>query len=604
MSKHALGIDLGTTNSSVSIISGTGDKPELVADNSGTTCIPSIVNIAKHNDEIIFKVGEIARRRQFKFSKTTIYDTKRMLGRKYDDEEIQKIKWPFKIEKSETGGILICLEELNKKFKPYEISGEILKYMAEVGNSRFPKEERTNEVVITIPANFGEEQRAETLAAAQYAGLKVLKIINEPTSAGLAYGLMDKNASSRNVFIFDFGGGTLDVSLLYIDGSQIKVKDTDGNQFLGGRDFDEKTVDYFIEKLGLDSYRNNAQKRSKLREAVIKTKIELSISNFGTLISEDGDFIDYELTLKEFEEINKDLIIQIIEPVKRLLTRAKVEPNHIKDIIIVGGSAKMQFVKRILTEYFGKEPYSGIDPASAVAMGAAIIAAKTIQDINLTNQMKKLEYEDICAFSIGTSTHNGTMAVIISKGDHIPIKRDAKFHTILYRQDTFVVDIYEGESKFIKNNTYLGEFSISNIPASEDEVEFIIEFSMDQNNILSASARLVGGNLYGEATIKIEKSKLKDQKDQIKIKERDSPDNRIVEVKLFYKNIQRFINFNKEELLKYYSKYEIDRYFQEAKFNEENPDNALDIEPQISIYTKFKFKKYFHFHPNLPRFLR
>ena len=215
MPKHVLGIDLGTTFSSVSVI--TSDSPELVPDTMNKRDIPSLVSFQKKNGKFSILVGNFAKKNQSRSPKMTVYDSKRMLGRRFDDKQIQRLinKWPFNIEQNESGGISIVLNGIDKKYQPYEISGEILKFLAQLGNSRFPAEEHTKDVVITIPANFGEEQRTETVKAAEYAGLNVLQLINEPTAAGLAFGLQNQNTKSRYVFVFDFGGGTLDVSLLH-----------------------------------------------------------------------------------------------------------------------------------------------------------------------------------------------------------------------------------------------------------------------------------------------------------------------------------------------------------------------------------------------------
>ena len=604
MSKHVLGIDLGTTFSSVSVI--VSEKPEIVSDPINRRDIPSMVNFSKKNDNVNVLVGNFAKKNQIRQASMTIYDSKRMLGRKFDDVHIQQLKkkWPFSIEKSETGGILINLKGIEKQYQPYEVSGEILKYLAQIGNSRFPAKERTTDVVITIPANFGEEQRTETMKAAKYAGLNVLQLINEPTAAGLAFGLFNQSSKKQYSFVFDFGGGTLDVSLLRHKGEKIKVKGTDGDMFLGGRDFDENTVNFLVKELKLnDDFLNSSSKMNKLLNSVVEAKIQLSAADAAFVTSEDGDFDDYELSLDKFEEINQKLIDRVLSPVERLLNSAKISKEKIDAIILVGGSSNMRFVKKKLTQFFGKEPYNGVNPEEAVAIGAGIVASKFIEGIDPNCEMKKLKYKDICPISIGTSDIDGTMAVLIRKGTAIPCSKTERFHTVLYRQDTFPVDIYEGENVYIQDNFHLDDFTVYNLPSCEDEIAFDVTFSLDVNNILSASAKLVNGNLSAKKTIKIKRTKPQ-KNEEIENDENEDFNSNIREIKIFYENIQRFINFNMESFLKVYSKAEIQTFLAEAKSCE---DNIFNIElPEltglINSYANMKFKKYF-MHNSIPRFL-
>lgn len=603
MKKHALGIDLGTTFCKVSVV--LSEIFDLVADKNGNKRIPSIINYSKNGSDISVLVGDSAKDKQIRFQKSTIYDTKRMLGKSYDDENIQKMisKWPFKLEKSETGSILINMENIGEKKRPYEISGDLLKYLAKVGNSRLPQDEQTNDVVITVPANFRDEQRSETLEAAKLAGLNVLTLLNEPTAAGLAFGHQNLNTIHGNVFVFDFGGGTLDVSLLSINNSKIVVKETDGDMFLGGRDFDENTVEYLLQQpLVFKKIGNNKRKRQKLINKVSLAKNQLSDCDESTIDfdydndEEDGEDNSFHLTLELFEQINQKLIDRILIPIKNLLSNAKVKPNEIESIILVGGSSQMQFVKRLLTQFFGKMPFNGVNPQEAVALGAGIIAAKIIQDEKLPKRIKQMEFHDICPYSIGTSDSiSGKMMIAIKKGTNIPFENVVQeYQTVFYRQDVFYVDILEGECDLAKDNCCIGSFKIENLPLSEKFCHFNISFSINKNGILSVKAKLIGGDLNGGTEIDITKEN-KNQNNLINnFKYSDS---RFIDYEIFNKNIIRFIDFNKEKLLSYYTNKYIDRIVSEAQYNLDHIEEEIISIDDISDYFKRELSKYFNNNP-------
>lgn len=493
------------------------DLPELVADNFNRRDIPSMVNFSHRKGDLIVSVDNTAKKRKNNNSTMTIYDTKLMLGKRFESDFIQKMKekWLFAIIKGDSDEVLISLDGIERKYKPYEISGEILKHLVETANKMFPPEKKTNKVVITIPANFGDEQRSETMKAAEYVGLNVLTLINEPTAAGLAFGLQDQNTKPKYVFVFDFGGGTLDVSLLYIEKNEINVKATDGDMFLGGRYFDENTLEFLKNELELEeAFCQNQKKMSRLLEMITDAKKELSTQISATIVpDDDNDFEEYELTLEKFEEINSNLIDRIIEPVKRLLSNAKVDKSLIDLIILVGGSSNMKFVREKLTSFFGKEPYNGVNPREAVALGAGIVAAKSIEYLNQSNKIRKLQYHDISQFSIGTSNNDGTMAVLIPKNQPIPYTKTETFQTLLYRQESFTVDIYEGESKNVADNLKLAEFTVSGLPISENYIYFTITFSLDENGILSASAKLKDSDVGAERQIQTKKLKATSKND-------------------------------------------------------------------------------------------
>lgn len=296
MKQHVFGIDLGTAFSSVSVVNS--GNPKILTDKFNEKRIPSVVSF--QHKKILY--GKFAIMEKIRYPEVTIYDTKRMLGKKYDDPIIQKLMkgWPFEIEKNKNGYFSILLKSLNKRYEPFEISGELLKYLALIGNQRFPISEQIKKAVITVPANFGNEQRIQTKKAAEYAGLEVVSLLNEPTAACIAYFTLKKNLDPKgeNVLIFDFGAGKLDVSLIFVSNEEITVKASDGDMNLGGRDFDECTLNYFINKLKL---KLNNMKKNELREVIIEAKHSLSILNTTYLNLDFLDDDEIELTLDEFE---------------------------------------------------------------------------------------------------------------------------------------------------------------------------------------------------------------------------------------------------------------------------------------------------------------
>lgn len=596
MKKHAFGIDLGMTTSSICIFEN--GHYDIIADKKNQKYIPSAVYYyKKENDQLEISVGDFALKYQSLYPKSIIYDTKRMLGRRYENSSIQNMveKWPFEIERSENESILIKPENSEKKMEPYEVSGEILKYLIKVGNLRFPPEEQTNDVVITIPANFGDSQRSETLKAADYAKLNVRQIINEPTSAAIAYGIQMGSQATKpsHVFIFDFGGGTLDVSLLSIEKNTFKVIGTDGDMYLGGRDFDEKLCDYLVDKMNLgESFRKDPKKMCNLRKAAVEAKIQLSNCESAVVLFDDNDEEhEYEITNSEFEEVNSEYIEKVLIPVEKILAKTEISIDMIDEVILVGGSSRMQFVKRILTDYFHKEPYDGINPLDAVVSGAAIVAAKIIQGENLPKMINDIKYIDICPFSIGTLTVDGTIDVLIPKDTIIPIMKKEHYHTVLYKQESFVVYIYEGENKYAKDNRHLGNFELK-LPPSENEISFIISFSLDANCILSAEARIENTDV--SAGIKIDTIKTKPS--GVEFKELNMAE-------VFFENILRFINLNMESFKKEYKKYEIDDMIEEARMKRNQQFNdEFDMMENIKSWRDVMFVEYFQKHP-LPAFL-
>lgn len=584
LTNHAFGIDLGTTFSSICLYHKLENQLnyhiDIIKDNK-SPYIPSIAYY-QEKDGLIQPavVGNFATDYQEDEPQLVIYDSKRMLGQNYDNPNIKKMKskWQFQIRRSTNNHILIFFENFqNKIYNPFKVSGDILKHLVEIGNRRFPKEQRTNKVVITIPANFGDYQRTETLKAAKYAGLNVLQLINEPTAAAIAYGLLqDESFKSCLALIFDFGGGTLDVSLLSIQDKKLTVIGTNGDMFLGGRDFDERTCEYLYKKMGIE----DESLRFQLIEASIKAKIDLSNDEINESIIRIDSKRKYKLTIDEFEKINRDLIDRILIPVENLLTQTEKNKEQVDKIILVGGSSHMRFVKRKLTEFFGKEPYNAIDPLDAVVTGASIVAAKIVNDENIPEMLSDFKYIDICPFSLGIMIYDGSLDILIKKGTQIPLqygKVEKSYHTIFYRQQSFTVNIYE-----IEKNRFLGSFELENLPVSENFVRFIISFSLNKNCILSASARIEDSEISAETIIDVTKSSRNIPK-ELKLSDEE----------ILSKNIIDFIKINFDVFKKVYKKIDIDEMIDNAKKLKDQHLSDSDLRRIADEWRNIYFFEYF-----------
>lgn len=396
--KKPFGIDLGTTYSTIAINNARGG-PQIVKDSAGRSAIPSMVSFLDKDE--IFQ-GSAAEARIRENASTTIYDTKRMFGQRYTSPRINMMKkdWSFNVEKADKDeGILIDIPTQHKKMRPYEVTAELLKHLIDVGNARLPRNLKNRNAVITVPADFSEVQREETRKAAKLAGITVLRLLNEPTAAGIACAYVYDfffESNSSTALIYDFGGDTLNVSLLKVEQTRRKnkliftVKAIEGDNHLGGRDFDEVLLNYATEKLKLD--KNNKILMATAREAIINAKIILSTKEEADIIIDFGEKqYKMKITRSEFENISKHLIQRCLLPVQRLLENNNLEKSVVDQIILTGGSSHMPFVKNALTEYFDKEPFTGIDPQEAVAQGASIIAYKIMNDSDSVDEDRRDE---------------------------------------------------------------------------------------------------------------------------------------------------------------------------------------------------------------------
>ena len=508
VTSQVVGIDLGTTFSCVSVWEN--GRPTVIANNMGNRTTPSWVSFQSGN---VF-VGEAARSKASRSPKTTIYDAKRMIGRKLADHHVQQsLKlWPFKVTEYR-GNCAVQLDK-NHVLMPEEVSAYVLAKMKHTAEDYLGHVKRA---VVTVPAYFNDAQRQATIDACSIAGLKVERIINEPTAAALAYGL-ERNAGDgkpQTLLVYDLGGGTLDVTIMVVDVGVFEVKSTNGDTHLGGQDFDNNLVKYFlgqVEETCGEDISKNLKAMKKLRDACQTLKHNLSHSDSATIEVDElvnGEDFDSSLTREQFVEINKVLFDRCIAPIERALSDARLSRDDIDEVILIGGSTRIIRIQQLLEEYFPTKPLSKrINPDEAVAMGAAIQGAK----LSLTFEEKSpklagITLMDVTPMSLGIELVGGRMSVLIQRNTTIPYS-----HTRVYKnnedyQTKAIVEVFEGEDRYTKNNRLLGRFTLPGLPPRlRGQVCIPVTFTLDANGVLEVQA-CVKGEEGSTKTLVIQKDK-------------------------------------------------------------------------------------------------